>query len=303
MAPKSNSPEISEGELRRMLLERRRADRERRMRAYREQNAVLPLDAEVAESSHPDKLAGHRVHPRKGLRLNLPRSRSGPASRLLLVVEVLAVLGLVLVFINGLNVLADLNDEVSALFAGDFTPSPTPLLQPAVLPAGHTPPGEEGGAQPNEAEIPAHLRPQMQAYTASLVLPTPGPQQARRIEIQNISVNAPIVQGDDWESLKRGVGQHVGSADPGTFGNLVLSGHNDIYGQVFRHLDDLNPGDEIIIHTDQRSFTYLVSETMLVSPTAIEVLFPTEDPTLTLISCYPYLIDSQRIVVRGVLQN
>lgn len=302
MPRKPESPELSESELRRMLMERRRADRKRRMEAYRKHNELLPLDAQPAESTKPDNLAGNRVRPHQAhLEAPAPPPRSKLAGRLLLIVEALAVVGLILVFINGLAILGDLNAQVSALFAQGSSPSPTPLLQPVVLPSGHTPPGAEGGPRPNEAEIPAHLRPQMQAYNAALVLPTPGPQQARRIQIGAINVNAPIVQGDDWEALKRGVGQHIGSADPGAAGNLVLSGHNDIYGEVFRYLEDLEPGDEILIHTDQRTFTYTVTDTLLVAPTAVEVLAPTEAPTLTLISCYPYLIDTQRIVVQASL--
>jgi sortase A len=143
----------------------------------------------------------------------------------------------------------------------------------------------------------------MQAYVAAIEVPTPGPEQALGIEIETIGVSAPIVPGDDWEALKRGVGQHIGSADPGQNGNLVLTGHNDIYGEVFRYLEDLKPGDEIIIFTASRSYTYLVTETLIVEPDFIEVLEPTPNATLTLISCTPYRVDTQRIVVLAELQG
>jgi sortase A len=100
--------------------------------------------------------------------------------------------------------------------------------------------------------------------------------------------------------LKR-VAQH--GTKPGQTGNLVLSAHNDIFGEIFRYLDKLQPGDEIIVFTNQKQYTYVVDGTRVVEPTAVEVMAPTGSPVVTLISCYPYLVDNQRIVVRANLQN
>jgi sortase A len=302
MPKPAKSPEMSESELRRLLLDRRRRDRARRLDAFRREGALLPLDARGAESLEADPLSGPRVHADPNLKLEAPTQPRSWADRLLLGVEVLAVIGLLVVFLSGLNLLGDLNSQVSALFTEGLAASPTPILRAVVLPSGHTPPTRAGGAQPNEAEIPEHLRPLVQSYNAAVVLPTPGPEQAIGIRIEALSVNAPVVQGDGWEELKRGVAQHLGTANPGENGNMVLSGHNDIYGEVFRYLSDLEEGDEIVIFTQSRSYTYRVMEKMIVAPTFVEVMDPTEDATLTLISCYPYLIDTQRIVVRAELQ-
>ena len=171
-----------------------------------------------------------------------------------------------------------------------------------VLPSGHTPPNSPDGAQPNEAEIPEHLKPLVQSL-ANLPVPTPAPEQAIRIQIPSIGVDAPVVQGDGWEQLKKGVAQHIGTANPGQTGNLVLSAHNDIFGEIFRYLDKLQPGDEIIVFTNQKQYTYVVDGTRVVEPTSVEVMAPTGSPVVTLISCYPYLVDKQRIVVRANLQN
>ena len=111
------------------------------------------------------------------------------------------------------------------------------------------------------------------------------------------------MQGDGWEQLKKGVGQNIGSADPGQTGNVVLSAHNDVYGELFRFLDKLQPGDQVVLYTQQRQYTYIVDRTAIVEPTAVEVMAPTENPTVTLISCYPYLVNKQRIVVFARLQN
>ncbi len=84
---------------------------------------------------------------------------------------------------------------------------------------------------------------------------------------------------------------------------MVLSAHNDIYGELFRDLDRLQPGDEIRIFTATNEYLYRVTGTQIVEPTEVSVMDPTVRPTVTLISCYPYLIDTQRIVVFGELSE
>jgi sortase A len=128
-------------------------------------------------------------------------------------------------------------------------------------------------------------------------------EQAIRIQVPAIGVDAPVVQGDSWEQLKKGVAQHIGTSNPGERGNVVLSGHNDIYGEVFRELDRLKSGDTIILFTSQRQYTYIITDTQMVGPTAVEVMAPTPDARVTLISCHPYLVDIHRIVVSAVLQS
>jgi sortase A len=182
------------------------------------------------------------------------------------------------------------------------TLTPTPLIAAVVLPSGHTPPNSPGGTRFNEEEIPEHLRPLVQSLF-NAPIPTPSPAQAVRIQVPAIHIDAPIVQGDGWEQLKKGVGQHLATANPGERGNLVLSAHNDIFGELFRDLDRLNPGDLVIVFTNQRSYTYIVVDTQIVEPTAVEVLDQTTQATVTLISCYPYLKDNKRIVVIARLQT
>ncbi len=219
--------------------------------------------------------------------------------RLLLAVEVIAILGLVYLAFNGANLVRELNDEVAAALELP-TLTPTPLITAVVLPSGHTPPTSPGGARPNDAEIPEHLRPLVQSLP-SFDLPTPSPEQAVRIQIPAIGVDHPIVQWDGWEQLKKGVGQHLGTANPGQISNLVLSAHNDIFGEIFRFLDQLSPGDEIVIFTNIRAYTYVITNTLIVEPTFVQVMDPTSYSAVTLISCYPYLIDTERIVIQANL--
>ena len=254
---------------------------------------ALPLEEEAESESFPRAAARSPAVRR--------RTRRSWWDRILLLVELSAVIGLGFVIYSGFNLLSTLNHEVATALILP-TLSPTPLIRDVVLPSGHTPPNAQGVTQFNEAEIPEHLRPLVQSQ-ASLPLPTPGPQQAQRIQIPAIKVDHPVVQGDGPDQLKKGVGQHLGTPNPGQKGNLVFSAHNDVFGQIFRDLDQLKPGDTVLIFTNQRTYTYLVRQSRIVAPTQVEVMAPSNDTIVTLISCYPYMVDNKRIVVTAVLQE
>ncbi len=294
--------DLSIDDLRRLLVEKRRKVRLSHLERFRQTGRIVTLAPEV-ENPSSDSLHSSMQAEADQSEQSLPLAKrlSRRLDRFLLVIEVLAVFGLAFVIYSGAQVLRDLNTQ----FAQSLIPAtltPTPLIVPVILPSGHTPPNSPGGAQPNQAEIPAHLLPLYQSM-ASLPIPTPGPEQAVQIQIPSINVDAPVVQGDNWEQLKKGVGQHAGSADPGQPGNLVLSAHDDVYGEIFRHLDQLKNGDQVIIYTLQHSYTYLITDIAIVKPTDVQVMDPTSDPTLTLISCYPYMVDNKRIVVQASLQT
>ncbi len=296
--PRRKAPEeLSVEELRRLLIEKRRGARSERLEHFKRTGRVVAVE--------PDSLASVPVVDTPENNSEQPpvpvSTRRKVMDQLLLIVEVLAVVGLVGVLISGMGVLRDLNSQVASALIQE-TLTPTPLVMAVVLPSGHTPPDAQGNTRPNDAEIPEHLRPMVQSL-ANLPIPTAAPDQAIRLQIPALKVDAPIVQGDGWEQLKKGVGQNVGSANPGDNGNVVLSAHNDVYGELFRYLDKLVPGDQVILYTQQRQYVYVVDRTAIVEPTAVEVMASTGSPTVTLISCYPYLVDKQRIVVFARLQN
>ena len=297
MARRKSPKDLSVEELRRLLVEKQRAVRQERLERFRKTGRVVTLASDLAAPSLDDLRSGPLADTDDE---GAPSSRRRVLDYFLLTIEILAVLGLVFVLFNGLEVIQELNQEVARALEQPTLTS-TPLIRAVVLPSGHTPP-IEGVAQPNEAEIPEHLRPLVQSL-ANVPIPTPGPAQARRIQIPSIGVDASIVQGDGWEQLKKGVGQHVGSVNPGQNGNIILSAHNDIFGEIFRYLEELEPGDEIIIHTQQRVYTYVIFNKKIVEPTQVEFMDQTAKPVTTLISCYPYLVDDQRIVVQGQLKS
>ncbi len=308
MSRRKAPEDLSVEELRRLLIEKRRGVRRERLEHFRRTGRVVdvapPLPVQLSESPVPAAVVDTVEEAAPSPQAEAGRSRGARrrfADRALLAVEILAVVGLIGILLAVFGLLRDLNREVAAAL-NPATPTPTPLIMAVVLPSGHTPPDAQGNTRPNEAEIPEHLRPLVQSL-ANIPPPTPAPDQAVRLQIPRLKLDAPVVQGDGWEQLKKGVGQHIGSANPGQNGNVVLTAHNDVYGELFRDLDQLQPGDNIIVYTQQRQFVYVVERTVIVEPTAVEVMASTGSPTVTLISCYPYLVDSQRIVVFARLQN
>ncbi|OGO29510.1 MAG: hypothetical protein A2136_05825 [Chloroflexi bacterium RBG_16_54_11] len=297
------SPEdLSINDLRHLMVAKRRRVRLEHLERFRKTGRVVTLASDL-ERPPLDHLHSITQAGQEDNIFELPRPQKTKLilDRFLLAIEILALVGLIFVIYTGIQVVKDLNSQFAqALIPATLTP--TPLIVPVILPSGHTSPDSPGGAQPNDAEIPAHLRPLYQSFV-QIPIPTPGVEQAFQIQIPAISVDAPVVQGDGWEQLKKGVAQHIGSANPGQIGNMVLSAHNDVFGEIFRNLDQLKSCDQIIVYTPQHSYTYIVTNIQIVEPTDVEVMASTPDPTVTLISCYPYLVDNQRIVVNASLQT
>ncbi len=286
-------------ELRQIIIEKQRAARSRQPSQYRRSKRMINIEPEET----PGLLSEDVSQSDEDLESYLPerKPRRTFFDRVLVGIEVIAVLGLLIIFLNIFGLLRNLNQE--AIVAMTLpTLTPTAIMQAVVLPSGHTPPTDPGGVRFNESEIPEHLRAHVQAL-ASLPLPTSSPEQAIRIRIPAISVDAPVVMGDGDEQLKKGVGQYIHSPNPGQNGNLVLSAHNDVFGEIFRDLDQLQSGDEVIVYTNQRAYTYVVQQQQIVGPLQVEVMASTNDPVVTLISCYPYMVDTHRMVITATLLN
>lgn len=214
-------------------------------------------------------------------------------NRLLLAVELFLVAALLSVAVDIGLTLRALNDaarrqQARALFVarmeeGDVQPAAhRQAAEPAPLPAVRSPGSSTGSG--SDAALPP---PADNAAAA----------RAHRLQIPAIGVDSLIYEGWDEAALRRGVGLRPGSPGPGEAGNLLLSAHNDIHGAIFRRLDHLKPGDALYISTENVLYTYVVRDVLVVSPESIWVTLPTGEATATLISCYPYLLDSQRIVV------
>jgi sortase A len=229
-------------------------------------------------------------------------------NRVFLLIEVSAVVGLIFITVGAWQDRRKINQEAEKVYSMPTTAPPTRLaptpttallINAVILPGGHTPPDAQGFSQPEP--IPEHLQALAAAITPQPV-PTLGPEHTTRIVIPSISVDHPVVEGDDWEVLKQGVGHTPWSANPGENGNCILVAHNDIFGEIFRRLPEIELGDDIFVHTRTQVYRYQAKATHIVEPTQVEMLYPTNHPALTLISSYPYLEDKKRIVVIAELE-
>lgn len=236
--------------------------------------------------------------------------------RVLLGVEVVGVLGIIGILIWGGYLVLTENQKIDALEqksaqiqqeADALRASPTPRpeltinLADYVLPGGHySPTDPTRGGQFNLDELPQSIRPAVASQLSAprAPIPTPQPTSPTRIVIPAINVDAAIYGGDDWFALQKGVGHYLNSANPGEHGNMVLTAHNDVYGEIFRYLEDLEPGDEVRIQADNgKWYTYRVRESHIVEPSETWVLANQNQPTVTLITCHPYRVDTHRYVV------
>lgn len=141
----------------------------------------------------------------------------------------------------------------------------------------------------------------------------------QRIQIPAINLDTPVVelswhaaQSEDgqifseWDVADQAAGWHQNSSLIGEKGNVVLSGHNNILGAVFRELDQLKRGDEALVSTDDGVHRYLVDKVMIVPEkyatqeqreSNAAWIGHFEDDRLTLVSCWPRDDNSHRIIV------
>jgi LPXTG-site transpeptidase (sortase) family protein len=119
------------------------------------------------------------------------------------------------------------------------------------------------------------------------------------LSIPRVDLSAVVLQGSDLKTLRRGPGHVENTALPGEGGNVVIAGHRDSF---FRPLRDVKLGDDVFLKTPHGRLHYRVTSLQVVTPRDVDVLEPTETPTLTLITCYPFWVlgnAPDRYVVRA----
>ena len=122
--------------------------------------------------------------------------------------------------------------------------------------------------------------------------------------IPSIHVDQYIVEGTDEADLRRGPGHYPGTAYPGQNGNAAIAGHRTTYGAPFFELNEVKPGDPILItDLNGRTWTYIVHNQEIVSPNDVSVLDPTPLPQLTLTTCNPRYSAAERLIVFARLQG
>jgi len=120
-----------------------------------------------------------------------------------------------------------------------------------------------------------------------------------RLEIPRLDLSVIVSEGTSASVLRRGAGHLTATPPPGNHGNVAIAAHRDRH---FRPLKDIAPGDEVLLTTLDGTFRYRVAWTGVVDPTDVYVLDPTDEPVLTLLTCYPFYFVGhapQRFVVRA----
>lgn len=135
-----------------------------------------------------------------------------------------------------------------------------------------------------------------------------------RLIIPKINVDVPVLYdvGSDYNSqmkaMETGVAHFAipgASSHPGQIGNTVLSGHssNDLleagdYKFIFAQLDKLQVGDSIYLNYQSKRYTYTITKKEVVEPHEVnKLIYPTDKPMLTLITCTPLGTALQRLLV------
>lgn len=123
------------------------------------------------------------------------------------------------------------------------------------------------------------------------------------LRIPSLDIEVAVLPGTDELTLNRGVGHIDGTAMPGQAGNVGLAGHRDGF---FRPLKSVEPGARVELATLDATLEYRVTDTWIVDPSDVHVLDQTTEPSITLVTCYPFYFVGhapQRYVVRAVLDS
>jgi sortase A len=156
--------------------------------------------------------------------------------------------------------------------------------------------GESAAAEPDYSLWSAK---RINEYHASHSMRSDAPLAV--LSIGKFGLKVPVYNGTDEINLNRGAGRIKGTARIDASGNLGIAAHRDGF---FRVLKDIELGDGIELLTQQGKKVFEVSSITIVDPADVSVLAPTEDPSITLVTCYPFYFVGdapKRFIVKGEL--
>lgn len=117
------------------------------------------------------------------------------------------------------------------------------------------------------------------------------------LKIPDLNFEEPVLHGDSVQELRKGIAHFAGSTLPGEGGNVIISGHRD---RVFRPIENIEVGNEIIFETNYGSFKYKVSEIKIVNEQDNYELRVLDHERLTMYTCYPFTAignTSERMII------
>jgi LPXTG-site transpeptidase (sortase) family protein len=106
-----------------------------------------------------------------------------------------------------------------------------------------------------------------------------------RLDIPRLDLSVMLLDGADYHTLLLGIGHIPGTALPGQPGNAGIAGHRDTF---FRGLAGIRENDDITVKTFDGEFHYVVDAIRIVAPEDVSVLAHSDQPMLTLVTCYPF---------------
>jgi LPXTG-site transpeptidase (sortase) family protein len=192
----------------------------------------------------------------------------------------------------------------TALQPATLVPTFTPTAPPTELPTATVPPTVDFTPVPTATPEPSRQL-------------TQGPPN--RITAPSIGLDAKVVPlgwhqvtaedgstYSDWDVASFVAGWHKNSGLPGEGTNVVLSGHHNIEGEVFRYVVDLKVGDTVTLWEEGNRYDYFVQQTMILEDKDVPYeqrldnalwLNPSEEERLTLVTCWPYTNNTHRVIV------
>lgn len=123
------------------------------------------------------------------------------------------------------------------------------------------------------------------------------------LRIPGLTLEVPVYGDTSDFNLDRGAGHIPGTAKLVQPGNIGIAAHRDGF---FRKLKDVELGMDIFLEHGGRTLRYHIVEISIVTPEEAAVLAPTERPSVTLVTCYPfYFVGSapKRYIVRAELDQ
>jgi sortase A len=159
----------------------------------------------------------------------------------------------------------------------------------------------------------AQLEPPEAVEPEAVEMPPPSHIRIPGVEIDTniIQVTSQIteIEGQrvrEWDVAAYAAGHHDTSARPGEGGNIVITGHNDWEGEVFRTLEYVEPGYDVFIQTEDRVHHYVVEEVHMRREVGVSLeerlatgqfMADMPEERVTLITCWPYGINDHRVIV------
>jgi len=155
--------------------------------------------------------------------------------------------------------------------------------------------------EPSQPDFSLWSEKRVQEYRASLAQGRATPQAV--LSIPHLDIEVPVFNGASEQNLNRGAARILGTGAIGGKGNLGIAGHRDGF---FRPLKDIQVGDDIALETRSDTQVYTVSSIAIVDPSDLSVLGPTDTPSITLVTCYPFYFVGhapKRFIVRAIARK